>query len=568
VTRERGGRGTSDPAGDRGRGSQGGTQGDGDGGIDSEPTVRRDGGDRRGDGDQNDGRGSDDCLEDEKRVQVLFVDADCEAARHAAGELSERGSFDVLGAESVAAAVDHATHDDGIDCVVAAHGERVDAIELIDRLERLEPAPPVVVFPHGGDEGLAARAGNAGTEGYVPRTGSGTYDRLASRVRRAARTARHRRHEAKRTLVIDVGREISQAAIRADSREELESTICERLAGSGPYLAAVIGSVNPETEETVPRADSAGDGVDLEQLVEDATGRLQILAVRTGRIHVRELDGNRGTRRAAAIPITHGDHLYGVLTVYAHPEATFEQAELAVLRDLCETTGHAIDGIERQRALQRREAELTEQNERLEAFASVVSHDLRNPLDVTEGYVELARENDDPTLLDEALAGIERARTIVEDLLVLARADRGIRETESVELEAVARDAWRHVDTGGAELRVEGEGTVTADESQLQRLLENLFRNCIEHGGEGRANPVTVSVGTRASVLFVADDGPGIDPDERETVFDPGFTTAQDGTGLGLAIVSRIADAHGWEVAVSAGPDGGARIDVETDPDH
>ena len=76
----------------------------------------------------------------------------------------------------------------------------------------------------------------------------------------------------------------------------------------------------------------------------------------------------------------------------------------------------------------RRQAELENQNERLEAFASVVSHDLRNPLSIAEGYVDLAREEDDTSHLERAADAIDRMNVLVEDLLTLARDGRSIDE--------------------------------------------------------------------------------------------------------------------------------------------
>jgi signal transduction histidine kinase len=75
---------------------------------------------------------------------------------------------------------------------------------------------------------------------------------------------------------------------------------------------------------------------------------------------------------------------------------------------------------------------------------------------------------------------------------------------------------------------------------------------------------VTVTVGELADCdgFYVADDGPGIPADERETVFESGYSTAADGTGFGLSIVEEIASAHGWAVRVTDSAEGGARFEV------
>ncbi|MFB6084687.1 MAG: PAS domain S-box protein [Halorientalis sp.] len=224
-----------------------------------------------------------------------------------------------------------------------------------------------------------------------------------------------------------------------------------------------------------------------------------------------------------------------------------------------------------------RERQLRRQNERLDRFASVVSHDLRNPLNVIFGRVDIARERPGEEHLDAIERSARRMERMIDDLLTLAREGRTVGETEPVDLEATARRAWKHVETHEASLSLADDlGTVQADEGRLASLFENLFRNAVEHGGE----TVTVTVGRigdaesvadggrAASGFYVADDGPGIPDAERDDVFDSGYSTSDDGSGLGLAIVRDIAEAHDWTIRVtdqsddrSGSPDG-ARFEI------
>ncbi|QLC35136.1 PAS domain S-box protein (plasmid) [Halarchaeum sp. CBA1220] len=238
----------------------------------------------------------------------------------------------------------------------------------------------------------------------------------------------------------------------------------------------------------------------------------------------------------------------------------------------------------------RDERELTRQNERLEEFASVVSHDLRNPLNVASGYLDLARETSDSDALAEVERAHERMNDLIDDLLTLARTGDHVREETALDLAGVAEDAWRHVPTGSATLEIASTTTVYADRSLLQQLLENLFRNAVEHGSAGPPSPtpehaveqastdsrreggtggehggdegtVTVTVAARPDGFVVADDGPGIPAEARERVFDAGYSTSEAGTGFGLAITERCADAHGWTVRVTESERGGARFE-------
>ena len=207
-----------------------------------------------------------------------------------------------------------------------------------------------------------------------------------------------------------------------------------------------------------------------------------------------------------------------------------------------------------------REREIERQNERLHEFAEVVSHDLRNPLNVAMGRLQLAREDeDDAEHLDAVASAHDRIEAIIEDLLELATEGRAAMEIERVDAEAVSREAWGQVPTADASLVIESPGTVRADRTRLQQLLENLFRNAVDHGGDD----VTVAVRDHPEGLAVDDDGPGLPDETRERLFQPGRSTSDDGTGFGLAIVDRIADAHGWRVATGESEEGGARFVLE-----
>jgi len=208
--------------------------------------------------------------------------------------------------------------------------------------------------------------------------------------------------------------------------------------------------------------------------------------------------------------------------------------------------------------------ELEAKTERLDRFASVVSHDLRNPLTVAKGRLEMARtataagESPDDEDLAAAEDSLDRMEALIADLLELARQGRDIDDLEDVDLGAVARDAWRVVETDGAGFTAESAPTVRADRDRVRQLLENLFRNAIEHGG----TDVSARVGPIDGGFFVEDDGTGIPVEDREAVFETGHTTAPDGTGFGLAIVTEIAEAHGWSVVATESEAGGARFEI------
>lgn len=204
--------------------------------------------------------------------------------------------------------------------------------------------------------------------------------------------------------------------------------------------------------------------------------------------------------------------------------------------------------------------DITEQvqhRERLEEFASVVSHDLRNPLQVVRGRLALASDECDSPHLDSAFDALERSETLVDDLLALAREGEQVDDPEAVELGAVAEQAWQTVETDTATLELGTDRTVRVDRSRLRRLFENLFANSVEHGGRD----VTVRVTDLPDGFAVEDSGTGVSKTERDTVFDAGYSTSDGGTGFGLRIVEQVATSHGWTVDLTDGVDGGARFE-------
>lgn len=227
------------------------------------------------------------------------------------------------------------------------------------------------------------------------------------------------------------------------------------------------------------------------------------------------------------------------------------------LAGVCAVSTEITDHIEKEQALQR-------ERDRLDEFASLVSHDLRNPLRVAAGRLELAREESDSAHLDAIETAHDRMNRIIEDALRLAREGRDIGSMEVVQLCEAVDSAWELVadSINRAELQYASEEItelkITADYERLRHLLENLFRNAIEHGGR----EVAITVGGLPDGFYVEDDGPGIPAEDRYDVFAPSYSTTTKGAGFGLRIVRQIATAHDWEIHVAESSAGGARFEI------
>lgn len=211
-----------------------------------------------------------------------------------------------------------------------------------------------------------------------------------------------------------------------------------------------------------------------------------------------------------------------------------------------------------------RERELETKNERLDEFASVVSHDLRNPLNVASGRLALAREEDESEDLQIVARALERSQTLIDDLRLLARSGSTIGSSEPIDLADLSEQCWQTIETSEASLCCVSTLRFVGDRSRVRQLVENLFRNAIEHGGDR----VTITVGDLEDGFFIQDDGAGIPVDDLDSVFEAGYTTTAEGTGFGLNIVERIAGAHNWETRVCFSPSGGARFEFTNVTTH
>ena len=222
-------------------------------------------------------------------------------------------------------------------------------------------------------------------------------------------------------------------------------------------------------------------------------------------------------------------------------------------------TPTGIIGIARDiTARKQREADLLAERDRLDEFASIISHDLRNPLTIAAGRLELAQAECDSEHLDDVANAIDRSQTLIDDVLTFARSGGTVGSLEPVSLATLVEDCWEVTPGDNATLAVETEQTVSADRSGLQQLLENLLANAVEHGGEG----VAVRVGPLSDGFYVADDGVGIPGGEHEELFEVGYSLTGETTGFGLGIVKQIVAAHGWEIRITDSADDGARVEI------
>jgi two-component system OmpR family sensor kinase len=476
---------------------------------------------------------------------------------------------------------------DGADCVLAAADlPDMTGLDLFEAVRERDGAVPFVLFERAPTDGLAARAMAAGVDDYARADDPDAA--LAARLERvvsgagAERRARERRdraHDRIRSLAAFTS-ELHGCETEAEALELAADAARDVLAFDRCSLGIERdGYLHVEEERGGDHGAHmrlpADEGIAGETYV---TGEPSLVDRA-----VEHPAADAGADDAALVSVPIGEH--GVFQAVADGPGAFDEGDLEVATLLGEHLAEALSRIERERELER-------QNERLDEFASVVSHDLRSPLNVAEGRIELARETGALDHLEEATAALDHMDDLIDDALTLARDGRAVETPEPVAFGTVVRSAWRGIPDADAELVVEdADVTVLADEGRLRRAVGNVLRNAVEHGATSPREPArgdavehgstgnravsddaveragaapTVRAGAERDggtvTLFVADDGPGIPPEDRVEATRSGYSTASDGTGLGLGIVRRIADAHGWTLSLDESEAGGLRV--------
>ncbi|SEO26927.1 PAS fold-containing protein [Halogranum amylolyticum] len=517
---------------------------------------------------------------------VLVVEQPSDEVASALGR-----SLDGLRIESVTDYSTLGSRTGTVDCVVVGPGE-TSVSTVVEAVRPLDEVPVVVFRPSTAERPTAAL--DAGASDVVPADGADAVRLLAHRVEATVDRRHCERERAEATNLLDALFERVPLHLYVKDGEGRHLRVSHAYT-SDP--SKYIGKTDFDLHESEESARTYADDRYVVQENEPILYKREpVVQNDRARFSVDDLQRHYANAMSDDAPTVDRDLFedgYDGWVLTSKVPWYDSDGEVAGL------IGVTVD-VSRQEAYRSR---LERQNRRLEEFASVVSHDLRNPLNVATGYLELVRETGSLDYLDRVADAHERIDELIDDILSLARGGNDIDDPADVPLDALVRDAWKTVRTRSATLKVVGPlGSVRADETRLRELLENLFRNSVEHGStnnrtesgdsvehgarpaDGHSAPddaqdgpesdrpstedgehVVVRVGRLddREGFYVADDGPGIPEAERERVFEQGVTTSPYGTGFGLAIVRRIAEAHGWSVRiVDADTDaGGARFE-------
>ena len=402
-----------------------------------------------------------------------------------------------------------------VDCIISDYEmPGMDGIEFLQAIQDRHGDVPFILLTGRGDEEVASKAIASGVSDYLLKlevVEDEQYERLAKRVRNVVISHQtNKKHE----LLVDNSPD-TIAHVTPDGR----------ILAANPAMADRLGVSRTELVDA-----------SLPDVYPDPVGKDRLDAGRSA------IDDGETKRTEDEYDARHFHNIFVPVDI-----ASTEESFQMISRDITERK-------EREQALEL-------QNDRLDRFASVVSHDLRNPLNVAQSSVELLEEDSDHVeRIDRSLGRME---AIIENVLELARQGETVDDPSPVDLETMVEDAWSYIHTEAATLDIEeSDEYILADAGRVTELLDNLFCNAVEHATTDDGGTVKITVEPLEDGFAVEDDGPGIPEDERKDVFETGYSTTSQGTGLGLSIVREITRAHGWDISITEGESGGARFEI------
>ncbi|MBX0298023.1 ATP-binding protein [Haloarcula nitratireducens] len=346
---------------------------------------------------------------------------------------------------------------------------------------------------------------------------------------------------------VDALLEIVRAAVGTDY-----ATLSRVDTNANSYLFEAVATPSDadlEAGDTAPLdITNCEQAVETEQtlVLDDVEGDAPELADRSG-------NADWGISCYLGTPISVDGKSYGTFCFYdMEPrDETFSDWEIAFVEHL----GNWVSSeIERQR-----------QTARLESFADMLAHELRNPLAVGQIYSKQLQNEGAPDTVEYVAEAFDRIEELIDVILILSQETTVEIDWETVAVADAARAAWEDANVGDAELTVTATHSIEVDPIHFQHLLENLLENAVTH--HTADTPVEVTVGDLPTGFYVADNGSGIAQSKRSRVFETGYTTADDGMGLGLTFVAELAEIYDWHCQITESETGGTRFEF-TNTDH
>lgn len=443
-------------------------------------------------------------------TQVLHVDDDPQFGNLVSTYLEKIDDSLTVVTESNAESGLDRIETDPIDCIISDYQmPGMDGLEFLNAVREEYPNLPFILFTGKGSEEVASQATTRGVTSYLQKSGPETYELLAQQVENAVD-----HHKSKRLAKVTEDR-LFGLYEQAD----------------GFYMLDEDWTITYWNRRIAERTGRNPEEV-LGRSYWDVFSKARELKVEP---QFREAMETRNPVR---------------FEVWYEPAEYWADVRAYPIDNGLFVHSRNISDIKEQ------EQEIEQRNHILESFANTVSHDLRNPLSVAEGQIQLAQETGDFDHLSEVTKAHNRMRNLIDNLLSVARGED--LDMSQVSLQEIGTEAWSTVSSEEMNIDIVESAHFEAQPSQLRRLFENLFWNALEHGD---ADVVKVGV-IDGDGIYVEDDGHGVPTSEQQKIFNTGYSTTDDGPGYGLHIVKSIVEIHDWDILVTEGDADGARFEI------
>jgi len=432
-----------------------------------------------------------------------------------------------------------------VTCCISAlsPGEtEIDSIRLLQRLKQADSTVTTAILIEPAEVDELARIQTADVDAIL--TTQFSFDQVKTTLTQANTDTQIQNASLHRTTLLTTLVRTCSLLGEADSLSNAEQLLCDQIADSDWYTAAWVTHVDPETQDTQI---STAVGIPTEFLkpptrIESIEWEMPL------QINATEEDSEPGTE--VRIPIGTQTSPYAVVHLVTEREIGADERDaLQLLGTVLSLTYRADTNDVPQSA-----------DTDLKRYSRVIAHELGNHLQVAGMLLSDKRDDDlsdDRALIEDVLERIER---VTRTAALIAE---GTVETENLatqDLRETAQLAWSRFNMNDATLEVADSSSIVADHDLLVVLLENLYRNSVEHA----ESDVVVTIGLLGDEdgFYVEDTGSGISTNNRDQVFEWGYSTNDSG-GYGLAIVRQIATAHGWNITVAESEEGGARFEIK-----
>lgn len=452
-----------------------------------------------------------------------------------------------------------------VDCIISDYEmPELNGLQFLDEVRTTNPRVPFILYTARGSEEIASEAISMGVTDYVQKdSGKDHYAVLSNRIKQSIQKYRAETAQLK-SVEKNTLREIQGIFTKKESiREKQQSLLefgCSYLGMPAGFISKIsdthmtlVNTYNIDEEKLDGNRHCPLEKTYCQHTIEMDKPLMISDAHEEGLADTKEYK-HWGIESYIGSRILVDGELYGTLCfIDLDNTSNFNESSEMFIELLSQWMGYEIDNYTSKDKLQK-------QNKNLEEFTQLVRHDLKNPLSIALGYLDILENRVDDPSIEKIHSSVTRINNLLEDFSLLSQTINELDEDnlEEVYLKGVIQDVWaNYINCPDAELVLENidDAKIEANEGLLRQIFYNLFSNSVEHNEKA----VTITVKCTDTGIVVEDNGSGIESDVD--VFEKGISTSET-SGYGLYITKRIVESHGWTIDLEE-TDEGTRFNIE-----